>query len=491
MIRDGLRKYKERHTPEKYRMKRISALLIVAAFIAFSLYSLLIPTYSSQNLQAVTTDSGNNQTTTTYQTPDGRIVIAADKGYARIRKTTNDEGQVVLEEYLDAEFTPVILSAGYSAIRRSYSDGLNTEICYLGPDGTPVVINNGYDTIRRSYNDRNLADTDTYFISNTAVERAQGYAVLKRIYGTGANQKRVIRQEYRGLDGELVLNSSGYAWWTREYHENGKVSEERYFLPDGSPAVLSLGNSGYQRDYDGEGRTTETRYLDTAGNVANTIRGYAIIRNEYTDEGTKTFYYNADGTPVTGGKSQYGILSTGDQQIYLDEEGQIITRLDNILGNYHALVIAAGVIITILALAVRRKWRIVFLAVYIGFILYMTMAYREAGLSRSRFEFFWSYRQFWNNRGLRLQILNNIFLFIPLGVVLMSLLSANGRAGKAAVLTVMISIVLSVIIETIQLTFRIGLFEFDDVLNNGMGGMIGALIAYVRNGKPRRLSFVQ
>lgn len=467
----------------KKSMKRICPLMIVAAFIAFSLYSMLIPTYYSQDLQTVTEEAENHRTTTTYQTPDGRTVIAADKGYAQVRKTTNEEGKVILEEYLMPDGSAAILSAGYSAIRRLYTEGLNTEICYLGPDGTPVVVGNGYDRIQRSYNERKLADTDTYFIADTAVERAQGYAALKRIYGEGANRKKVIRQEYRGLDGGLVLNSSGYAYWTREYDEDGRVSEERYFLPDGGPAVLPLGYSGYQRDYDGEGRTTETRYLDPAGSVANTIRGYAIVRKEYTDEGTKTFYYSADGVPVTGGKSQYGILSTGDQQIYLDEEGQTITRLDNVLGNHQALVIAAGAIVTILALAVQGKWRIAFLAAYIGFILYMTMAYREAGLSRARFELFRSYRQFWSNRGIRLQILNNIFLFIPLGTVLMSLLYQE-RAGKAAVLTVMICIAVSAIIETVQLTFRIGLFEVDDILSNGMGGLIGAAVYLLKPGVP-------
>ena len=48
-----------------------------------------------------------------------------------------------------------------------------------------------------------------------------------------------------------------------------------------------------------------------------------------------------------------------------------------------------------------------------------------------------------------------------MGTVLMSLLYQE-RAGKTAVLTVMICIAVSAIIETVQLTFRIGLFEVDD-----------------------------
>ena len=91
-----------------------------------------------------------------------------------------------------------MLPAGYSAIRRVYEDGLNTEIQYLDDTGAPAVLPSGYDTIRRTYNEIQLADTDTYFAGGIQVQRTQGYWSLHRIYGSGQDRKRVVRQEYRG-----------------------------------------------------------------------------------------------------------------------------------------------------------------------------------------------------------------------------------------------------------------------------------------------------
>ena len=55
-------------------------------------------------------------------------------------------------------------------------------------------------------------------------------------------------------------------------------------------------------------------------------------------------------------------------------------------------------------------------------------------------------------------------------------------------LTVLICIAVSACIETVQLIFRIGLFEADDILSNGTGGLIGAMIgAAFRNTRGRKI----
>ena len=417
-------------------------------------------------------------------------MTASDKGYASIRTTKDQDGHTVLEEYLDPSGDPVLLSAGYAAVQYGYTDGLNTVITYLDETGKPAVISNGYDTIRRSYNEKRLAETDTYWIhrgaengqaepEETKVMRKEGYTEYRRGYN---DRNQAIILEYRDLNGAPVNMSAGYARRVRTFDDSGKVTEERYYGADNRPAVLSLGQSGYRRSYDEQGRTVETVYTGPNGAPINTSRGYSRVSITYTDEGTKTQYYDVDGNPVTIGKNQYGTLSAGGQSIYLNEDGEIMRRLDNVLDNNPYLVLIAGILLTVMAACLRGKARWVFLVLYFGFIIYMTMVYREAGDSRGRLELFYSYRRMLRNPSLRQQIVNNIWLFIPFGAAICGMLPGRSRAGKVA-LTVLICAAVSAAIESTQYFAGIGLCEADDVVSNGLGGLMGAAIAAVRKGR--------
>lgn len=82
----------------------------------------------------------------------------------------------------------------------------------------------------------------------------------------------------------------------------------------------------------------------------------------------------------------------------------------------------------------------------------------------------WSYVQAasgdWNTGKL---ILENILLFVPLGY----LLRQSGSSNKTTLFT---GLLLSAAVELAQLIFHIGLFEFDDILNNSIGTWIGAFL---------------
>ena len=462
------------------RVTRILACTLIALLSFLTAHTIFTPSYSSTALTTQIITSQQNDliiTTTTYVSSAGKPVFASDKGYATVTKTSRD-GKTILEEYFDENGNPAILTAGYSSIKREYTDGLNTKITYQDTEKQPVVISSGYDTIIRTYNDAQLSDTDTYWVGDQPVERIQGYWSLKRVYGTGADRKRVIRQEYRDQNNQLTLNTSGYAYWEREFNEQGKVAVQKYYGTDGQPVSIGFGYYGYQREYDDEGRTIQTTYLGADGKPANTSRGYAIVKTIYDEAGSKTLYYDTSGNPVTAGKNQFGVLKTDDGSTYLNEDGEVLIRLDNILQTYPALVLIFGALVMMIALFVKGEPRIAFIVVYLCFILYMTMAWRETGASRSRFELFWSYRQFLTSKSLRLEILNNIWLFVPFGVAVRGLMQEK-VGHKSIVFTVVICILLSVGIESVQLIARIGLCEIDDVISNGLGGLIGALIPNV------------
>ncbi|MGM9959239.1 MAG: VanZ family protein [Erysipelotrichaceae bacterium] len=107
------------------------------------------------------------------------------------------------------------------------------------------------------------------------------------------------------------------------------------------------------------------------------------------------------------------------------------------------------------------------LAAYILFILMETVFGRESGVVRVELVPFWSY----SHPELRMEIILNYLLFMPLGVLLYLCLEE-----KFGLRVVIAGLLLSVSIEIVQLVFRIGLFEFDDMIGNTVGCLIGAVV---------------
>lgn len=86
------------------------------------------------------------------------------------------------------------------------------------------------------------------------------------------------------------------------------------------------------------------------------------------------------------------------------------------------------------------------------------------------------------------EIILNILLFIPPGYLLPFTWPRvyAGRLGRV----ILACLMCSAFTESIQLFGRLGLFEFDDLINNAMGAMIGYglyLTAYGRSGAPELL----
>ena len=83
---------------------------------------------------------------------------------------------------------------------------------------------------------------------------------------------------------------------------------------------------------------------------------------------------------------------------------------------------------------------------------------------------FWTYRAIANgNAKLIAQVFWNVVLFIPLGILLMSILAIKYKW----IVSIGISFIFSALIEIIQLVSRRGLFEFDDIIHNMLGALIG------------------
>lgn len=117
------------------------------------------------------------------------------------------------------------------------------------------------------------------------------------------------------------------------------------------------------------------------------------------------------------------------------------------------------------------------LAAYVVFILFETVIGRKNGVGRVELMPFWSY----SHPELRMEILLNYVLFIPLGLLLYL---CYGK--KWGIKVVFIGFLISASIEIAQLVFRIGLFEFDDMIGNVVGCLVGTVVGkLIKNTTPR------
>ena len=115
-------------------------------------------------------------------------------------------------------------------------------------------------------------------------------------------------------------------------------------------------------------------------------------------------------------------------------------------------------------MAITKRMTLSLLICNILFILGETIFFRKKNSTRIyHFQLFWSYEK-WDYYGP--QIIANVVLFIPLGFLLGKLI---GWIGIVA------AIGISVVIELIQLLTLRGVFEFDDIIHNTAGALIGML----------------
>lgn len=143
-------------------------------------------------------------------------------------------------------------------------------------------------------------------------------------------------------------------------------------------------------------------------------------------------------------------------------------RLSRYLHTHAPVVLALGLAVCLASLKLKRRGNAALLALYLLFIAYMTLMFRNAVAKRLNLTLFWSYRLFLRSAGMRREILFNIWLFVPLGLILYRL---TGYPWVA-----LIAIALSASIELMQYALGIGLCELDDIVSNGLGGCLGCLL---------------
>lgn len=183
-------------------------------------------------------------------------------------------------------------------------------------------------------------------------------------------------------------------------------------------------------------------------------------------------YFDANGNSKALSKGQYGIKCSGKANLLLDRNGNIMLCVDNLLNGFPCMVVVFGSVVCLLMIVLPKSLSVVLTIVYVAFILYETLMFRESGGGARTNVVLFSYAvKFLKEQSVRVGVINNIWLFIPLGTGLYRWFQKKW--------VLLIPFVMSVAIETTQYITGLGIAEFDDVFGNTMGGWIGVLVAYI------------
>lgn len=107
-------------------------------------------------------------------------------------------------------------------------------------------------------------------------------------------------------------------------------------------------------------------------------------------------------------------------------------------------------------------------------IVYVTILKRQEGTTLEVVLMpFHSFVEAKENEEIYRSMLMNLFLFVPFGMTLVCSLPA--KIKHCVVISVIVSMLLSISIESVQYFFQMGRVETDDVICNTLGGIIGVL----------------
>lgn len=178
-------------------------------------------------------------------------------------------------------------------------------------------------------------------------------------------------------------------------------------------------------------------------------------------------------------------LSVSTAEYQIRDGTQLIAYVNTIFRSIDArlwllFAIAAALIWLPVFIRKRRAYTMRGVITYAILILMVTLFSREGTHQRPpELLPFWSWVEVFRHRNWELlyQIFLNVLLFLPLGVLLYC--CTRIRKNRHPLLTIwLIGLGLSACIEMSQLHFQLGLFEWDDILHNSIGTLLGSLVVH-------------
>lgn len=124
-----------------------------------------------------------------------------------------------------------------------------------------------------------------------------------------------------------------------------------------------------------------------------------------------------------------------------------------------------------------KNYRTQFVSFYIIYLVFLvSIVFFKAGVYHRQYNFIPLLNLFKhqnvNNNIFIINIISNIFMFIPLGIV--ALLFTKNKIFNS----LQVFLYTSLFIELIQFIFKRGVFDIDDIILNTIGGFIGVYLTY-------------
>jgi glycopeptide antibiotics resistance protein len=126
-------------------------------------------------------------------------------------------------------------------------------------------------------------------------------------------------------------------------------------------------------------------------------------------------------------------------------------------------------------LAEIRPAAVVLLSIYL-FLVFASTVFSRSAKTDYAYELvpFWSYQRIMaGSRSLFWEDVFNVIMLIPVGFLLPACKKNSAKSGIGIRGIMLITFLISLTIEVMQLVLKRGLFEFDDMFHNTLGGVIG------------------
>lgn len=139
----------------------------------------------------------------------------------------------------------------------------------------------------------------------------------------------------------------------------------------------------------------------------------------------------------------------------------------------------------------HKGWNLVLFIVYLILLFYFLFFSEAMGRTEAVPQYrynltlfreikrFFIYRDILGWKAFFLNVFGNVLAFMPFGFLIPKLVSRC----KNVFLTTLFSFELSLCVELLQLFFRLGSFDVDDLLLNTIGGFLGYLVYFVIEGR--------
>lgn len=291
------------------------------------------------------------------------------------------------------------------------------------------------------------------------------YSIVRKEYDKDGNP---IKMEYFDQWMNPVIRSGGYSVVLYTYNKDGKVETEMFFDEEMQPILSTMNRYGIKHEYTEDGKEAVIKSLDADGKLMTNTDNYVIVKKSYSPNGVllTVMYYDENENPFRLNSGAYGYLYENGKTICLDADGKKCFSLSYFLRHSKMSVILAGIILLLLILHPSRRINLLLLVAYAGFILYMTILDRTLQYNALYLTLPLNAYLFFTSN----ETMMNIWLFIPLGAILYKLF----RMWEI----ITIPVVVTLVIETLQIVHGIGAFEVTDLIANSMGGMLGIAGCY-------------